>query len=658
MKSLNQSFVTLLAAALLAVGVLTACSDTKIATADEQFDRGEYFDASRSYRQIYNKLNTRTQRQLKGEIALKMAECHRMLGQDARAATAYQNALRFGAADSSIVLRVAQMQMGQGMYPQVISTLSGWLESHPADPEAAHLLSAARKALEIKQRGSRYIVRQANAFNTSRADFSPMLQGETLYLSSTSERSKGEKKSEITGTKRADVWSTTKDELGRWRTPAPVEGELNTDWDEGVCSFSSDGLTMYLTRAVRNPNADSGTKIWTSQRLDAQWSAPTELEVDPDSTVSVGHPAISPSGEWLYFTSDSPKGNGGKDIWRKNLKEPMWPIENLGPAINTPGDEMFPAVRSDSVIYFASDGHAGLGGLDIFKATLSPSGGWRVENMGSPINSEGDDFGITFEPGREAGFFSSNRGDARGYDHIFSFVLPDIKVTISGYVVDTDEEPIANAVVRIVGKDGSNQKAFTKADGSFQLPLDLATDYVMLAGAEGFLNARQEFTTDAAEQDAAYSIDFILASLTKPNVVENIFYDYDKATLRPESRTALDSLAQLLRDNPAITIEMGSHTDRHGSDAYNEGLAQRRAQSVVDYLISVGIAPERLEPKGYGESQPKVVTKRVAREFPQFPEGQQLTEEYILTLPEELQQQADQINRRTEFTVTSLTFLQ
>ena len=312
---------------------------------------------------------------------------------------------------------------------------------------------------------------------------------------------------------------------------------------------------------------------------------------------------------------------------------------------------------TDSIMYFSSDGHPGLGGLDLFKATLTPSGGWLVENMGSPMNSEGDDFGITFAtPAKEAGYFSSNRGDGRGYDHLYSFELPDLKILISGWVLDKDEEPVPNAIIRIVGNDGSNQKAVARNDGSFSFPLERGVKYVMLAGAKGYLNAKQEFTSDSAEEDAEYGIDFILASVTKPNIVDNIFYDFDKATLRPESKEALDGVVQMLRDNPNITIEMASHTDRKGSDEYNIALSERRAKSVVDYLITAGIPEGRLQYQGYGESRPMTITKRLAREFPQFAEGQTLSEDFIVTLSPEDQDSADQINRRTEFQVLSVDY--
>lgn len=636
--------------------LLFSCSGAKMSVADEQLARGEYFDAQKTYRKIYNKLNPREQRQLRGEVAVKMGECYTKLGQNARAAAAYQNALRYGYPDSTLLFQLAKAHHGQGNYSQAISTYEEYLRLYPNDTQALQNLLGARKSSGLKHNRTRYVVKNAKLFNSRRADFSPMFNGDVIYFTTTNEKVVGTKRSEITGMKRSDIWMVRKNERGEWQRPEAVEGEVNTEWDEGIVSFSPDGSTMYLTRSMRTPDRDTGVNIYTSTRSDAQWSAPVKFDITNDTLSNYGHPAVSPSGEYLYFASDMP-GNGGKDIWRINLRERAGSLENLGDAINTPGDEVFPYLLTDSIMYFASDGHPGLGGLDIFKATLTPSGGWLVENMGYPINSEGDDFGITFAtPGKDAGYFSSNRGDGRGYDHLYSFELPDLKIQISGWVLDKDEEPVANAVIRIVGNDGSNQKAIAKNDGSFSFPLQRGVSYVMLAGAKGYLNAKQEFTSDSAEEDAEYGIDFILASVTKPNIVDNIFYDFDKSTLRPESKTALDGVAQMLRDNPNITIEMASHTDRKGSDEYNIALSDRRAKSVVDYLIELGIAAERLQHQGYGESRPKTITKRLAREFHQFIEGQTLNEEFIQSLSPEDQEVADQINRRTEFQVLSTDY--
>ncbi|MBD5185034.1 MAG: OmpA family protein [Bacteroidales bacterium] len=644
----------------LTVLVLTgSCSGAKLSVADEQMARGEYFDAQKTYRKIYNKLTRKEERPLRGEVAFKMAECYRRLNMSARASAAYQNAIRYGYPDSTARLQMARMLHAEGKYVPAAKAYEEYLELDPDNPVAISGLAGAREAQRLKAQRTRYVVRQSRLLNSRRADFAPMFNGaDQLYFTTTNEKVMGTNRSEITGMKKSDIWVSKKNERGEWQRPEAVEGELNSDLDEGIISFSPDGTTMYLSKARREPNASTGVEIYTSQRSDAKWSTPVKFEITADTVSSYAHPAVSPSGEYLYFTSDMP-GEGGKDIWRINLKERAGSLENLGSDINTPGDEMFPYLLTDSLLYFASDGHPGMGGLDIFSAMLRPDGRWEVTNMGSPINSEGDDFGITFLPGaaHPEGFLSSNRGDGRGYDHIYSFELPDLKITISGWVLDHDEEPVNQAVIRIVGNDGSVQKTVAKADGSFSFPLNRGVSYVMMAGAKGFLNARQEFTADNAEEDAEYEIDFILASLTKPNIVENIFYDYDKATLRPESTEALDELVRLLNDNPNITIEMASHTDRHGTEEYNINLSERRAMAVIDYLVEHGIAADRLQHHGYGKSRPKTVTRRVATQFPQFKEGDVLTEEYILALPEEEDREAaDQVNRRTEFQVLSVDY--
>lgn len=642
--------------AVMLLPATVSCGGAKLATADEQMARGEYFDASKTYRKVYNKID-RDNRSLRGEVAFKMAECHRKLSQNARASAAYQNAARFGYEDSLLNLHLAEALHGEGKYAPAIKAYEEYLALHPGDVKARNGLAGAKMGLDKKMK-TRYVVRNAKLFNSRRADYAPMYFDKSydrLYFTTTNEKVTGAHRSEITGMKKGDIWTVSKNERGEWQRPEPVEGELNSEVEEGIVSFSPDGSTMYLTRARREPNANTGVEIYTSQRSDAQWSKPVKFEITSDTLSSYGHPAVSPDGNWLYFTSDMPGGSGGKDIWRINLKERVGSLENLGEWINTPGDEMFPYMRSDSVLYFASNGHPGFGGLDLFKAVMTKSGGWNVTNMGSPVNSSSDDFGITFGEG-ESGYFSSNRADNRGYDHIFSFELPELKITISGWVLDRDEEPVPNAVIRIVGNDGSNQKQIAKPDGSFSFPLDRGVSYVMLAGAKGYLNSKREFTSDLAEEDAEYDVDFILSSITKPVVIDNILYDFDKATLRPESKTALDEMAQVLRDNPNVTIEMASHTDRHGSDQYNINLSGRRAQSVIDYLISVGIDPRRLQSQGYGESRPKTITKKLAREYPQFTEGQVLNEEFVESLSPEDQEVADQINRRTEFQVLSIDY--
>ena len=646
---------------LLLTAVAAGCRTPKLSEADAQFQRGEYYDASVTYKKVYNKLRKKEERPQRGEVAFKMGRCYRLLNMSARASAAFQNALRYEYPDSTTHFMLAQALHADGKYAAALRSYDKYLEFCPDDSLAINCAEGCRTAQEIRARGSRYVVKQAKLFNSRRADFCPMYLGadcDQIYYTSTTEKATGDKKSEITGMKNADVFFSKKNEKGEWERPEPVEGELNTEFDEGIIAFSPDAQTMYLTKARRELNAPTSVEIYTSTRSDAKWSAPVKFEITADTLSTFGHPAVSPDGEYLYFVSDMPGGYGGKDIWRISLKERQGSLVNLGPDINTEGNDDFPYVRSDGSLYFSSDGHPGMGGLDIFRATAVGDPAdlrWNVENMGFPINSAGDDFGITFGKG-EDGFFSSNRGDARGYDHIYSFEYDPVRITIEGLVMDKDEEPVKNAIIRIVGNDGSNQKEVARDDGSFSFALQRGVKYVMLAGAKGYLNQKQEFASDSTMEDANYWVEFILPSISKPSVVENIFYDYDKADLRPESKTALNELIAVLHDNPNVTIEMASHTDRWGSDAYNINLSERRAKSVVDYLVENGISRDRLQPHGYGKSRPKTVTKRIARLYPQFKEGDILTEEFIKTLPEEDQQAADQINRRTEFSVLSLTY--
>ena len=647
-----------MAVAAAMVLALPSCKSVKLSDADDTYARGEFFDASKQYRKIYNRLTKREERPLRGEVAYKLGLCFQRLNRPANAAAAYQNAIRYEYPDSNVYLRLGQMLQASGKYPQAIKEYNTYLEWQPDDRLARTGVRGCELAIAAKNGDpSRYVVRQSKLFNSRRADFAPMYgdkEFNTLYFTTTNEKVTGDNKSEITGMKKGDIWVARKNEKGEWLRPEPVEGELNTDADEGIIAFSPDGQTMYLTVAKRNETSSTSVEIHTSRRSEASWSAAQKFDILNDTITAVGHPAVSPDGTYLYFSSDMPGGYGGLDIWRINLIDRGGSLENLGPQINTPGNESFPYMRTDSLMYFSSDGHAGFGGLDIFKASLNSTGDrWSIDNLGMPINSTGDDFGITFGPG-ESGFFSSNRNDARGYDHIYSFLLPDLKITISGWVVDKDDEPVANAIIRIVGNDGSNQKEVARDDGSFRFNLQRGVKYVMLAGAKGYLNQKVEFESDAAEEDADYGIDFTLASINKPSVVENIFYDFDKATLRPESKEALDEIVVMLEDNPNVSIEMGAHTDRKGSEEYNINLSERRAKSVVDYLVEKGINPERLTWVGYGKTRPKTVTKRINKEFPQFAEGETLTPDYIEGLEEEDREAADQINRRTEFQVTAI----
>lgn len=648
---------------LLTVSLLFSCKSAKLSDAEEKHRIGEYFEAAAIYRKVYTKTPP-AKRDLRGYIAFRMAECNRLINNTPRATSAYMNALRYQYPDSIVNLRLGQMYQKGGRYGDAIKYYNDYLMVEPGSQLAFNGVKGSEEALRWKQAPTRYVVKRMDKFNSRRAEFSPMLFGEKydqLYFSSTrtpkgtgggKEKGKEETTSAITGQRNNDFFLVKQDENGAWQAPLELDDEVNTEFDEGTPSFSRDGNTMYYTFCGQDPEGPRTAEIYVSSRSSAKWGKGSRVSIVKDSVTALGHPAISPDGKYLYYVSNTVGGYGGKDLFRSRVMGSNYgPMENLGPEINTAGDEMFPYVRDSVTLYFASDGHPGMGGLDLFKATLDSTGKWNVENLKAPFNSMGDDFGITFAGEKEKGFFSSNRNDARGYEHLYSFELPLITVFIEGFVFDVDENPIENATVRIVGKDGLNEKTLAKKDGTYRVELERDIKYVMMASARGYLNQNFELKTGPEEKNETYVVDFFLSPISKPVVIENIFYDFDKATLRPESEKALDEMIKMLNDNPNVTIELGAHTDRKGTDSYNERLAQRRAQSVVDYLIANGIHTDRLEAKGYGESVPKAINKKMAKSYDFLNEGDVLTEEFILTLPPEQQEMADQINRRTEFKV-------
>ena len=642
--------------------MLTGCgADNNIKKGDAYYAIGEYFDAAAEYKKGYSRTPIKD-KQKRGERAWKMAECYRRINYSAKAIGAYQNAVRYGYPDSMAILYLAQMQHKQGDYKNAAKNYQLFLDSVPGDERAIVGLQGCTQAPIWKNHPSLYTVKKEPLFNSRRSDFSPVLYGdewEYLYLSSTRPQALGNEVSGITGTKAGDLFMAKKDEKGKWQAPETIESEVNSEYDEGACCFSPDGKTMYLTRCTHDPEYPRFAQIYTSQRSDASWSKPTLLEISRDTLSSYAHPAVSPDGLWLYFVSDMPGGLGGLDIWRIAITASgLGGVENLGAPINTEGDEMFPVFRPNGDLYFSSNGHVGMGGLDIYCAHPDSTGEWRdIENLKYPMNSSGDDFGMTFEGVHNRGYFSTNRGDARGWDHIMSFEYPEILQTVKGWVYEKDGYELPAAVVYMVGNDGTNLKLSVRGDGSFVQEIKPNVDYVLLGTCKGYLNHKEELRIDTSTVSNEYVLQFPLASITAPVLVRNIFYEFDSARLTPESTPALDSLVVLLEENPNITIELASHCDYRGADQYNERLSQRRAESVVNYLIDHGIAQDRLSPVGYGEKRPKVVTRKIAEQNPFLQEGDTLTEAFILALEDEEKQEiCNALNRRTEFRVLRTTY--
>lgn len=656
-------YIPLMGTALVSVLILmlVSCGAERSFKKGEKFlALGEYFDAAAQYKKAYS--NTKPKdKALRGKYAAKMALCYNRINFNQKAVAAYRNAIRYHADSIDMHLAFAKALLKDGNYKEAEQEFRMLLDSMPGNVLARNGLQSALTARKLKEEGSQYIVKKMDLFNSRRADYSPMFCGdqyEQLFFTSTRNEAEGDELSGITGTKNGDIFYSQKDEKGKWGKPQQITSGLNTEFDEGACCFSPDQRMMYLTQCVSDPSYPRYATIVTSNRSDAAWSKVSKLEVTRDTLSSYAHPAVSPDGEWLYFASDMPGGKGGFDIWRVRLTAAgLGGVENLGEPINTPGDEMFPTFRPNGDLYFSSNGHPGLGGLDIFIARYDKNSRKVVlEHPGYPLNSQADDFGMTFEGAHNKGFFSSNRGDGRGWDHIYSFEKPEIIQTVTGWVYEMEGYELPSAQVYIVGNDGTNKTLSVKGDGSFTEVVTPGVDYVLLATCKGFLNHKEEISIKPSAESQDHVLQFPLASIRVPVLIDNIFYDFDKYTLRAESTAALDELVKLLEENPNVTIELSSHCDYKGSEAYNKTLSQRRAETVVKYLISKGIKADRLTPVGYGKMKPKTIRKKLTEKYTWLKEGDVLTEDYIKKLDKEKQEICNQLNRRTEFIVLRTTY--
>ena len=645
-----------------ALTILVSCgAERNLKRGEKYLALGEYFDAANEFKQAYQKTPPK-ERERRGQIALKMALCYDKTLQTGKAVAAYRNVIRYKQDKIEEHLALARQLMKEGSYAAAEAEFKLVLDSLPNNTLAKEGLITAKNAPRIKEEGSRYNVKKMDIFNSRRAEYSPMLYGDSydqLYFTSTRNEAMGDEVSGITGTKAGDLFYSEKDDKGKWSKPEAVNGGINTNDDEGTCCFSPDGREMYLTQCATSLSYPRYAQIIKSDRSDAAWGKAIPISLTTDSLSSFAHPAISPNGEWLYFTSDMPGGKGGLDIWRVRITPSGFGgVENLGEPINTAGDEEFPTFRPNGDLYFSSNGHSGLGGLDIFIAKVGKDRRYHLSHPGYPLNSQGDDFGMTFEGPYNRGFFSSNRGDGRGWDHIYSFENPEIIQTVKGWVYEIDGYELPAAQVYCIGDNGTNERITLRSDGSFTKILSPGVTYLFMATCKGYLNHQEEVKALSAPKESTDStLQFALANISAPTLIDNIFYDFNKATLRDSSRTALDHLVGLLKENGNITIELSAHCDYIGSAEYNKRLSQRRAEAVVAYLIQNGIAADRLTPVGYGKEKPKTIKKKLTEKYNWLKEGDVLTPEFIQNLKDKSKQEiCNQLNRRTEFTVLRTTY--
>jgi peptidoglycan-associated lipoprotein len=649
MKSLFLFYIII----FLAVAPESSAQKRKAEKAYEFFNAGEYFLAIDHFKDTYSKSKDKA---VKADMVYMVAECYRLMNDPKNAEIWYKKAVKTSYSKPEAQFWFAESLKKNGKYQPAADEFKKYKQLVPADPRADVELRSCELATEWLRNPEAYKVEDLKDINSKDADFSPAYDRDdfgVIYFTSSRDDAAGNKTHGATGQNFTDIFESRLDKKGKWSMPVAVN-VLNSDFEDGTPNISSDYKDIYFTRCEAGKREQKGCSIMYSERKGDSWLEPKNLGIMSDSVVSA-HPAISPDGLTLYFVSDVKGGFGGKDIWlvtrEKSGSEWSKPV-NAGPDINTSSDELFPYVRNDGTLYFSSDGHIGMGGLDIFKAKSQPDGSWLVQNLKSPINSFADDFGISFQNETEAGIFSSTR-KGKGNDELYSFEMPPLKFNVTGLVKDEKTGiAVQSSMVQLIASDATNLQVETGTGGDFKFVLKPAVDYIFLASKNGYLNGKEKVTTKGQEKSRDYMVTILLTAIDKPIELPNIFYDFGKWDLRPESMVSLDKLVETLIDNPKITIELMSHTDSRDTEEYNLTLSQKRAQSVVDYLVSKEIDIIRLTARGYGESSPKVVDADIVGQFPFLRSGAALTEQYINGLANDEQKEiAHQINRRTEFKV-------
>jgi peptidoglycan-associated lipoprotein len=647
---------------------------TYIRSADEAFEDQRYSIAIERYQKAYTKLKKNPAE--RDRVSFHLAECYRLTGDVKRAEAQYKRLIKNGydSKEPGILLYVANALLAEGNIEEALPNYESYANKVPDDPRGAYGIEACKMIPVWTEKSSKYGVVEEKDLNSKEADFAPAYYSENynaIVFSSTREGAKGKQTDEWTNQNFSDLFTARQDRKEEWSTPALLDNQeedgVNTEANEGAPMMNSDFSNLYFTRCPTEDGTHNGCQIYVAKRTGRYYSKPDLVSLSFDSTEAIGHPSLSEDELIIYFSSNREGGYGGKDIWvafRDSDNEDFKRPQNLGPKINTPGDEMFPFLRNDTLLYFASDALPGMGGLDIFYTYPDTSNTWSTPiNMGTPVNSAGDDFGIVFRPDAEQGFFSSNRNGRRSKEDIYSFIIPPVEYTLAGVVKDERTlQFVENAKVEIVGSDGISMTARTNDKGFYMFGKSQImgnTTYEMIVSKDNYFNTSGRITSVGEEKSKDFTRDFMLQPIpTESIVLPEIQYDLDKWDLKPQYQDSLQGLITTLDENPFLKIELSSHTDARASFEYNDVLSQKRAQSVVDYLIDRGIDPDRLEAKGYGERSPRLLSRDYAMDGYTLKAGTVLTETFIDSLPsKEIQEAAHQLNRRTEFKVTGKDFV-
>jgi peptidoglycan-associated lipoprotein len=651
---MKRRFNFLILCGLVILVVLNGCAlFNKSGEGNKAFAIGEYNRAANIYKKAYTKEKNKY---LKGEMSFNMGECYRQINKPSKAVPAYTRSLRTTYKNPLTELYIGQCLLKVGKAEEARKHLLLYTEKYPADL----LGQATLKSCDVQLNppvAKRFNIEKVKEFNSKYSTYSPVFGGtenDIVLFSSLRYFGKLKGLNKITGQGPSNLYFTRKDAKGKWMEPEALDEVINTQFDEGACTVASGGQELYFTRCRFDATKMMGAEIYVAPRAGGRWGEPVALKLAGDSIICA-HPAVTPDNLTLYFVSDMPGGKGGKDIWKvtRASESGEWgKPENVGYPVNTKGDEIFPTVSPEGTLYFSTNGLPGLGGLDIFRVGKDANDSIVAINMGEPINSFSDDFGMVFKPESQEGLFTSSRDNVKGVDNIFKFTYRLPTLGMKGVVFDEKtRQPLTKPYMRLVSSDGTQQKVDIQPDGSFACNLKPLTDYVFLVAAEGYFNSRTRFKTEALVEDELFNFQVAMSLKSAPIVLETVYYSNNGFKVEGDLALKLDHLAGLMADNPQVRIEINSHTDNQGDATEKIVLAQKRAQAIDDYLTAKGVESHRLVVNSYGGTKPLMADKNLAAQYKFLNAGDLLDEAFINGLKNSDKATAIRLNNRTEFKV-------
>ena len=643
-------------------------------SADIAFERKQYNTAIERYKKAYKKNSKKKDQDTRDYITYQLAECYRLTEASKLAESHYKRLLKteYPKKNPTIYLYYADALKRNKKYEDAIANYTIYNELMPDDPRGIAALNDIENIQKWIETPTRYEVTRIKKLNSRATEFGVAWTSNNyneIIFSSTREGGVTKEKDAITGQNFADFYTSRQNKQGEWEVAVLVDEDvINSTGSEGMPFMNKSFSTLYFTRCPNHKKRISGCQIMKASRSGSMWSDPVVVEIKTiDSLDVIGHPTLSSDELKLYFASERKNGMGGKDIWvseRESTGEKFGRPRNLSDIVNTVGDELYPYLRNDSTLYFSSNGHGGMGGLDIFVTTLDSSGEWTEPvNLKHPFNSIGNDYGITFHPTEERGFFSSNRDTKNGLDDdLYYFIEPPVLFTLGGTVKNQNSlQFVEGADIRITGSNGSKFSTKSSETGAFMFTnsqIKSNETYVLTINKKNYFTFTDTISTIDYETSQDIVKNYQISTIPNtPVVLPDILYELSRWELRPQFEDSLRGLIEILQVNPNITIELASHTDNRDTHENNDILSQKRAQSVCDYLVIRGIDPYRLKAKGYGERIPRTLHKDYKYNSFVIPSGTKLTEEYINKLPKEVQEYAHQLNRRTEFKVISKDYV-